>query len=223
MRMSFDDGARCILRQLRDADREPRAGGGAAGAGRQQTALRCGSGRAHARAVSGQPRLCRSATRRGLPPSSGWRLPLPDHPYGRPANGTPESVAKIARADLADFQGAHLCQGHAARGGRRRHRCAKPSATMLDGIFGALPAKAKLTPVTNAEPKAAQKLTVVDMNVPQSVARFGLPAMARAGQGFHDRLRAQQYRRRRLCFAALCRGAREARASPTAWIRPSCP
>ena len=37
---------------------------------------------------------------------------------GRPT-ARPQSVAKIARADLADFQGAHLRQGHAARGGRR--------------------------------------------------------------------------------------------------------
>ncbi len=55
---------------------------------------------------------------------------------------------------------------------------------MLDSIFGALPAKAKLTPVAKTEPKAAQRLKVIDMNVPQSVARFGLPAMARKDKDF---------------------------------------
>ena len=56
MRMGFDDCARRLLRQLRDADREPRQGGGAAGAGPQQAALRCRGGRPHARPAAGGPR-----------------------------------------------------------------------------------------------------------------------------------------------------------------------
>ena len=57
-------------------------------------------------------------------------------------------------------------------------------AGMLDQIFGGLPAKAKLTPVAQVIPKATEKLKVVEMAVPQSVARFGLPAMPRKDKDF---------------------------------------
>jgi zinc protease len=110
-------------------------------------------------------------------------LAFAGHPYGRPANGTPESVARIARADLVDFRARTFA--------RDRLRVAvvgdidaKTLGGILDAIFGGLPATAKLTPVTRTEPKAGQKLKVVDMNVPQSAARFGLPAMARQDKDF---------------------------------------
>ena len=110
-------------------------------------------------------------------------LAFSGHAYGRPANGTPESVAKIARSDLADFR-TRIFAKDALRVAVVGDIDAKTLATMLDGIFGQLPAKSKLVPVAHVEPKAAQKLTVIDMNVPQSVARFGLPAMARADKDF---------------------------------------
>jgi len=105
------------------------------------------------------------------------------HPYGRPANGTPKSVADTTRADLAGFHGRVFARDNlrvvvvgdidaATLGG------------MLDTVFGALPAKATLSPVPKTEPKAAQKLKVIDMNVPQSVVRFGLPAMGRTDADF---------------------------------------
>jgi zinc protease len=57
-------------------------------------------------------------------------------------------------------------------------------ASMLDQIFGGLPEKAKLTPVAQVSPKATEKMKVVEMAVPQSVARFGLPAMPRKDKDF---------------------------------------
>jgi zinc protease len=61
---------------------------------------------------------------------------------------------------------------------------AKTLATMLDQIFGGLAPKAKLTPVAQVAPKATEKLKVIEMAVPQSVARFGLPAMPRKDKDF---------------------------------------
>jgi len=61
---------------------------------------------------------------------------------------------------------------------------AKTLGGMLDKVFGALPAKAKLRPVAKTEPKAAQRLKVIEMDVPQSVVRFGLPAMGRKDRDF---------------------------------------
>lgn len=105
------------------------------------------------------------------------------HPYGRPSNGTPKSVTDINRADL---QGVH--KRSFARDNLRvvvvGDIDAKALGTLLDTVFGTLPAKAQISPVSATEPKAAQKLNVIDMNVPQSVVRFGLPAMARKDKEF---------------------------------------
>ena len=55
--------ARCLLRQLRDADREPRQGGRIAGAGDRQAALRHGRRGPRARPAAGRPRLRRARPR----------------------------------------------------------------------------------------------------------------------------------------------------------------
>jgi zinc protease len=107
------------------------------------------------------------------------------HPYGRPANGTLKSVADISRADLAAFHKRVFAKDD-LRVVVVGDIDAKALGLMLDEVFGALPAKAALTPVARTEVKAGARevLKVIDMNVPQSVARFGLPAMARADKDF---------------------------------------
>jgi zinc protease len=116
--------------------------------------------------------------------SEQWMaLVFAGHPYGRPANGTPNSVAAIARADLARLHGRTFAKD-ALRVVVVGDIDAATLGTMLDEVFGALPAKATLSPVAKAEAKAAEKLKVFDMNVPQSVARFGLPAMPRTDKDF---------------------------------------
>jgi zinc protease len=116
--------------------------------------------------------------------SEQWSaLAFAGHPYGRPANGTAASLEKITSADLREFWSRTFAKENlrvvvvgdidAATLGR-----------VLDTAFGALPAKAKLTAVPPTEPKAAEKLKIIDMAVPQSVARFGLPAMLRKDKDF---------------------------------------
>ena len=55
---------------------------------------------------------------------------------------------------------------------------------MLDDVFGGLPAKADLVPVPKTDPVNAGKQQIIEMNVPQSVAVFGLSAMARKDPDF---------------------------------------
>jgi len=116
--------------------------------------------------------------------SDQWAaMAFPGHPYGRPAHGTPDTVQKIAPADLAAF--------HARTFARDNLRVvavgdidAPTLAALLDRVFGQLPAKSRLEPVAAVEPAAAVKQKVIDMAVPQSVARFGLPAMPRKDKDF---------------------------------------
>jgi zinc protease len=110
-------------------------------------------------------------------------MAFPDHPYGRPANGTPESLAKIERTDLADYWSRTFAKD-TLRVVAVGDIDAKTLGAMLDTLFGKLPAKAKLTAVAFTEPTAVVKQKVIEMAVPQSVARFGLPAMPRKDKDF---------------------------------------
>jgi zinc protease len=116
--------------------------------------------------------------------SERWMaLAFAGHPYGRPSNGTPKSVADIGREDLVRFHGRVFAKD-ALRVVVVGDIDAATLGSMLDTVFGALPAKATLSPVPKTQAKAQEKLKVVDMNVPQSVARFGLPAMGRSDKDF---------------------------------------
>lgn len=105
------------------------------------------------------------------------------HPYGRPANGTLESIKNITREDLAALR-TRMFAKDTLSVVVVGDIDAKTLAGMLDQIFGGLPAKAKLTPVAQVSPKAVDKLKIIEMAVPQSVARFGLPAMPRKDKDF---------------------------------------
>ncbi len=116
--------------------------------------------------------------------SEQWAaLAFPDHPYGRPANGTTESLPKIARTDLADYWSKTFARDN-LRVVAVGDIDAKALAAMVDTLFGKLPAKARLTAVAQTQPTALVKQKVIEMAVPQSVARFGLPAMGRKDKDF---------------------------------------
>ena len=55
---------------------------------------------------------------------------------------------------------------------------------LLDEVFGGLRGKAQLTPIAKTTPVIGGKQEVIEMNVPQSVAVFGLGAMPRRDPDF---------------------------------------
>jgi len=61
---------------------------------------------------------------------------------------------------------------------------AKALGEILDKVFGELPAKAELVPVSATAPKPAEKLQIVEMDVPQSVVQFGMAGPARKDDDF---------------------------------------
>jgi zinc protease len=106
-----------------------------------------------------------------------------DHPYGRQANGTLESVAKIEVADLKDFAGRVLAKNTlkiAVVGD------VDPATLgqLLDKTFGGLPAKTDLTPVPDIEAAKPPHRVFIPLDVPQTVVTFGGPGFMRHDPNF---------------------------------------
>jgi zinc protease len=105
------------------------------------------------------------------------------HPYGRPAQGTEETVKSITRDDLEAYRKRIFARSNlkvVAVGDITPDDLGK----LLDDVFGELPEKADLAPVALTKPAAGAKEKWIDMDVPQSVAMFGLPAMPRKDPDF---------------------------------------
>jgi len=105
------------------------------------------------------------------------------HPYARPSSGTVESVSKITRDDLIDYHKRTFARDNlhvVAVGDITPDELGK----LIDDVFGGLPAKADLYPVSKVEPALGGSLNVIEMGVPQSVAVFGLGAMPRMDPDF---------------------------------------
>jgi zinc protease len=111
-----------------------------------------------------------------------YNVAFAGHPYGRPAQGTAETVKAITRDDLEAYRKRTFARSNlrvVAVGDITADELGK----LLDEVFGDLPEKADLAPVPQAAlAKGTEKW--VEMNVPQSVAVFGLPAMPRKDPDF---------------------------------------
>jgi zinc protease len=101
-----------------------------------------------------------------------WSKAFPNHPYGRPSNGSNESVAALNQADLKTY----------ARRVMARDKLkiaivgdidAASARTMLDKVFGALPARAELLPVVTVAPADLGQKSTVSFDTPQSIVSFG--------------------------------------------------
>ena len=100
------------------------------------------------------------------------RTLFPDHPYGRPVGGTPESTAAIAVEDLRRFVARRLGRDNLVIG-VVGDISADQLAPLLDQTFGALPAKASSWSVPDTRPQARGETVVINKPVPQSVIVFG--------------------------------------------------
>ena len=105
------------------------------------------------------------------------------HPYARPANGTKQSVSAVTGADLESYRRRVFARNTVkiVAVGDVDPATLGP---MLDTLFGGLAEKADLAPVPKIAPVAGGRQRVVEMAVPQSVALFGLGAMARKDPDF---------------------------------------
>lgn len=147
--------------------------------------------------------------------SKAWfRAAFPDDPYGRPTEGTLETVAALTADDLRAAHARLLTRG-GAHVGVVGAIDAAGAGRMLDALLGALPteAPARLPMVTAAPPPG---IAVVPFDAPQSTVIFGhdgplrddpdfIPAFVMnhilGGGGFSSRLTTEVREKRGLAYS----------------------
>ena len=112
-----------------------------------------------------------------------WRTAFPNHPYGHPASGTLESVARITVADLRDYHRRVLARD-ALKIGVVGDIDPATVGRLIDSAFGPLPAKGDLAPIPDVEPQGIGRQIDVDLNVPQTVVTFGGYGLKRSDPDF---------------------------------------
>lgn len=99
------------------------------------------------------------------------------HPYGRPSSGTIESVAAITRDDLLAMHARIVGRG-ALKVAAVGDIDAETLAAALERSFGALAEAGPLRAVPRTSVQGIGGRVVVDLDVPQSVIRFGMTGVA---------------------------------------------
>jgi zinc protease len=106
-----------------------------------------------------------------------------DHPYGRQANGTLESVPKINVADMKDYV-ARAFAKDTLRIAVVGDVDPDTLGRLLDKTFGGLPAKASLTAVPDVLAAKPPQRAFIALDVPQTVVTFGGPGIRRHDPNF---------------------------------------
>ena len=126
--------------------------------------------------------------RRAQDPSTiAWRtlygLLFDDHPYARPSEGTPDSIAAIEIGDLQDYVRGQLARDRlyvAAAGDIDPEKLGQ----LLDETFGSLPEEGADFQAQEVTPDPEGGLLVVERNQPQSVVAMGHAGIARDDPDF---------------------------------------
>lgn len=108
-----------------------------------------------------------------------YEAAFPDHPYGRPSDGTIESVKTLVAKDLKDFMRRHVARDSlivAVAGDISPAELEQ----RLDQVFGTLPARGNAKKIAEISPVAAGKTIVVDREIPQSTVMFGHSGIKRS-------------------------------------------
>jgi zinc protease len=112
-----------------------------------------------------------------------WQTAFEGHPYGRPVNGTQESLQGITVDDLKTYARKVLARQNlkVAVVGDIDAETLKP---ILDRVFGALPEKPDLVAIENVTPRGLGRRIDISLDVPQTVVDFGGPGIARKDPDF---------------------------------------
>lgn len=107
-----------------------------------------------------------------------WAALFPAHPYGRPVDGTPESLDRIEREDMIGFVQQRLSREVMAIG-VAGDIDAETLGPLLDRTFGALPAEGNVPSVPAAAASTEGGIIVVEREQPQSTVLFAQPGIDR--------------------------------------------
>lgn len=150
--------------------------------------------------------------------TQAWmRTMFAGHPYGRPVNGSAETVGAIGADELENLRRRLFARDKlliAVVGDID----AETLKRLLDDTFGALQATSGIPEVADAEPLDTPLVEVVDRDIPQSVIRFGHAGITRddpdfipayivnsilGGGGFGSRLMQEVRERRGLAYSVF--------------------
>ncbi len=159
--------------------------------------------------------LARSAEDPGTIANDAWMAAaFPDHPYGRPTRGTPESVKSLGEADFRAFVGQRLARDNLLIGVVGDISAAE-LGPLLDRALGGLPKTSTPATVADVTPAGGGKTLVERKAVPQSRIVFGAPGVKRndpdyyaayvmnyilGGGGFNSRLMTEVREKRGLTY-----------------------
>ncbi|MGY8998529.1 MAG: M16 family metallopeptidase [Rhodospirillales bacterium] len=141
---------------------------------------------------------------------------FPKHPYGRPSDGTEDTINVIKIADLKVFIEQRLARNNLVISivGDITETDLK---ILLNKTFGALPANASLKAIAEVTPNAIKKTIVIQKVIPQSIITFAQPGIKRdhpdffpayvmnyilGGGGFSSRLYEEVREKRGLAYSA---------------------
>lgn len=107
---------------------------------------------------------------------------FPGHPYGRPSDGTVETVQKLTPADLRDYH-SRIFTRDGLKIGVVGDIDAATLAPLLDRVFGGLPAKGTRVAVADVEPKSGFVIKK-PFDIPQTMIRISTPGLRRSDPDF---------------------------------------
>jgi len=111
------------------------------------------------------------------------KMLYPNHPYGRPVDGTVETIGGITADDMRGFVSRRLARDNLYIG-VVGDITATELGQRLDEIFGALPAKAAPFDIAEVNAKADGRTQVIDMAIPQSAIVFAQRGLKRNNPDF---------------------------------------
>lgn len=112
-----------------------------------------------------------------------WETAFPGHPYGRPTNGTIETVTAITADDLRDYVKRILTRDQIKVAVVGDIDAATLGAE-LDRVFGVLPAKGERIAIPDMRPTGLGKRVDVTLEVPQTSITFGARGLKRSDPDF---------------------------------------
>ena len=113
-----------------------------------------------------------------------WAAAFPDHPYGRPPEGTLETIATITADDLHAFVESRFARDNLLIG-VVGDISAEELGPLLDQTFGALQEHATPWVLPPTEMAGRGEVLLVDIDLPQSIFLFGQPGPIARSDDYH--------------------------------------